>query len=82
MIQFTLEHQYQLYLQRVKLKEENMSAIQRQEMKRCFIGACGQMLLLLRDDLADLDEEVGVVILENMINEVGNFFLTEQNKQN
>jgi hypothetical protein len=50
MKKFDLLHQYQAYLNRVDLDETKMSQIQAIEMKRCFMGACGQMLVLLHDD--------------------------------
>ena len=82
MKQFNLEKQYELYLQRVGLKESQMPKTQKVEMKRVFIGACGQMLIMLRDDLTQLSEEESIIQLESMINQVANFFLNEQNKFN
>ena len=79
---FDLNYQYSLYLERVGLKEANMNPIQRAETKRAFIGACGQMLILLRDDLAALPEDEGVEEMQGMLNQVGDFFLAETNKQN
>lgn len=79
---FNLNYQYSLYLERVGLKEANMNPIQRIETKRAFIGACGQMLILLRDDLAALPEDVGVKEMQGMLNQVVYFFLAETNKQN
>lgn len=80
--QFDLEHQYQLYLQRVGLSESRMGDIQRQEMKRTFIGACGQMLVLLRDELSKLDEDKAIEKMQAMFNQVGNYFMKETNKHN
>ncbi len=80
--QFDLEHQYQLYLKRVGLKECNMSPVQKTETKRAFIGACGQILLLLRDDLAVLEEEQAFQTFENLINQAGEFFLKETGQAN
>jgi hypothetical protein len=74
MIQFNIEFQYQAYLKRVGLKEVNMHPIQRQETKRAFMGAVGQMLVLLRDDLSELEEDVAVMHLENMTQQVGYFW--------
>lgn len=71
---FDLEHQYQLYLQRVGLKEENMHPIQKTETKRAFIGACGQMLVLLRDDLGKLEENKAIEILQDMMDQVAAYF--------
>lgn len=80
--QFDLEHHYQEYLKMVKLKESEMGATQRTEMKRVFMGACGQMLVMLRDELSKLDEDVAIGKLQAMFDQVGNYFLKETNKQN
>lgn len=79
---FNLEHQYQLYLKRCELSEDKMHETQRKETRRAFFGACGQMLVLLRDDLSDLPEDDGIEVLQNMLNQVSNFWLNEMNRQN
>jgi len=79
---FDLEHQYQLYLERVGLKEANMHSVQRTETKRAFIGACGQILILLRDDLGALEESNAIETMKDMINQVGAYFMKETNKLN
>ena len=79
---YNLENQYNLYLKRDGLKETDMHPIQKKETKRAFIGACGQILVLLRDDLSELPEKEGVQELESMLGQVGNFFLNETHKQN
>lgn len=79
---FDLEHQYQLYLKRVGLKEENMHTVQRTETKQAFIGACGQMLILLRDDLGALEESKAIEMMQDMMNQVGTYFMKETNKLN
>jgi len=79
---FDLEHQYQLYLKRMALPENKMHPQQKLETKRAFFGACGQMLLMLRDDLPKLSDEDGYNKLDGMINQVGQFFINETHKQN
>lgn len=81
-IEFSLEHQYQLYLERVKLKEFQMSEVQKKEMRQVFMGACGQMIILLRDEVAKYPDEQAVEILQDMLNQVGDYFLKKSNKQN
>lgn len=82
MEQFNLETQYQLYLERVGIKESQMHCTQKVETKRAFMGACGQMLILLRDDLAALEEDKAVQQLQNMLNQVQSFWLKETNQNN
>lgn len=79
---FDLEHQYQLYLGRVKLKEFQMSDVQRKEMRQVFMGACGQMIILLRDELSKHPDDEAVEILKDMLSQLGNYFLGKQNKHN
>ena len=72
-MQFDLHEQWKLYLQRVGLKQENLHPIQLTETKRAFYGACGQMLILFRDDLlslADFEEEEIEEELKKMIQQV------------
>ena len=57
---FKLEHQYQLYLQRVALSEDKMHPQQKHQLRQAFMGCAGQMIILLRDDLAQLSEDDGV----------------------
>ncbi len=52
MEKFNLEIQYQKYLERVGFKESQMGDTQRVETKRAFMGGCGQMLVILRDDIS------------------------------
>ena len=79
---FNLEHQYQLYLQRVALNEKHMHPEQKKQLRQAFFGACGQMLILLRDDLTQLKESKAVETMQDMINQVGEYFLSISNKQN
>lgn len=80
--QFNLEHQYQLYLQRVGIKESHMNPIQKKETKQAFFGAMGQMLVLQRDELAALSDEDAVDTLQDMWNQVSNYLLSITGKHN
>lgn len=82
MNEFNLEHQYQLYLERVALNEKKMHPEQKKQLRQTFFGACGQILILLRDDLSNLDESKAIDTMQDMINQVGNYFLSESNKTN
>ena len=82
MQEFNLEHQYQLYLQRMSLSESKMHPQQKIQLRQTFYGASGQMLILLRDELSKLEEDKAMETLQDLINQVGNFFLAETNKMN
>ena len=82
MQEFNLEHQYQLYLQRMALSESTMHPQQKIQLRQTFFGASGQILILLRDELSKLEEDKAMETLQDLINQVGNFFLAETNKMN
>lgn len=75
MEQFNLEHQYQLYLQRVALNEKDMHPVQKKQLRQTFFGACGQMLIMLRDDLTKLEDGKAESTLQDMLNQVGDYFI-------
>jgi hypothetical protein len=72
---FSLEYQYQLYLKRVGLTEALMHSEQSIQTRQAFFGATGQMLLLLRDDMYEFEEDECIQIMEDMVNEVTQYFL-------
>ena len=74
---FDLEHQYQLYLQRMDLRESEMHPVQRVQLKQTFFGASGQILMLLRNELAELPEDEAVDQLESMIEQVLAYFQSQ-----
>lgn len=79
---FNLEYQYQLYLQRVDLNEKHMNSEQRKQLRQTFFGACGQMLILLRDELSKLEEDKAIVKMQDMINQISEYFLSISGGQN
>ena len=79
---FNLEHQYQLYLKRIALSEDQMHSEQKKQLRQAFMGACGQLLILLRDDLTDIEEEEAIKALDSMRDQVINYFLEETNREN
>ena len=82
MQEFNLEHQYQLYMQRMALSESTMHPQQKIQLRQTFYGASGQMLILLRDDLSKLEEDKAMETMQDLINQVANFFFAETNKMN
>lgn len=74
---FDIEFQYNLYLDKVGLSEENMHPVQAQETKRAFMAAAGQILVLLRDDISELSDDEGVEVLEKLMTQVANFWTNE-----
>ncbi|SDS13193.1 hypothetical protein SAMN04487764_1526 [Gillisia sp. Hel1_33_143] len=78
-----LEYQYEKYLKITGLTENQMHPIQRQEIKRAFFGACGQMLVLFRDEISAIeDEDRAVLSMEDLVNQVEIFWKEEIKKSN
>lgn len=82
MQEFNLEYQYQLYLQNMSLSESKMHPEQKKQLRQTFFAASGQMLLLLRDEISKLDEEVAIKILSDLLQQVTHFFLSQNNNSN
>jgi hypothetical protein len=82
MNQFNVEHQYQLYLRRMALAESRMHPEQRRQLRQAFFGATGQILLLLRDEAAGLPEEAAIIVMQKMLDQVGEFFMKEAKLNN
>ena len=78
----SLEWQWQQYLKRAGVNEKDLMPVQRQEMKRAFIGACGQMLIFMRDDLTQLPDYAAAMTLQDLLNQVANFWTAEVNRNN
>lgn len=79
---FTIDEQYKLYLKRVALNEAQMHPEQRRQIKQTFFGAWGQALVHMRDEISELDEDAGIVVLEKQMQEVLDFFTAETNRHN
>jgi hypothetical protein len=81
---FDLNHQWELFCERCSIPENSMPEDQRREMKRAFFGACGQMLILLRDELGDYGDKHGEIaaaqMMQTMLEQVGQFWQTEMDK--
>lgn len=76
---FTVDQQWRRFMERCGIDPETFPEIQVQEMSRAFYGAMSQMLMLFRDELADLDEMDGIKALEKMLDECIKFW-EEQNR--
>ena len=71
---FQVAHQYQLFLERMKLHENNMHPQQRLQLKQAFYGAVSQMLFLFRDDMAALDPGEAVEVFSGMLGELSDYW--------
>ena len=78
----TIGAQWQLYLHRAGLHKSQMGEFQYQETRRAFFAACGQMLLVFRDEITEFPDDEAVLIMDELINEVNVFWLREANSPN
>ncbi|WP_338871763.1 hypothetical protein WBJ53_26235 [Spirosoma sp. SC4-14] len=74
---FNVEHQYQLFLERIKLSEAQMHPMQRIQLKQAFFGAWGQLLVCMRDDIADLPDETAFFAMDDMFIQVEQYWKAE-----
>jgi len=79
---FSLDHQYNLFLHRMDIDKRKMPPLQRKMMKEAFFGACGQLLILFRDDVGALPENQAIEKMESLLNQVGDFWLRKKGQQN
>lgn len=82
---FDLNHQWSLFLERCGISAISMPEDQRREMKRAFFGACGQILILFKDELNDYADKKGEIaaanVMQNMLDQVSAFWQNESDKQ-
>lgn len=53
-----------------------MHPVQRKETKQAFFGACGQLLVLFRDDIGDIEnEDEAVQVMQDLFDQVTQYFL-------
>lgn len=74
MDKFNIETLYQQYLQRVGLEESKMAPLQQKQLRQTYFGASGNLLMLLKNDISPLPEDEAVIVLEDLINQVANYF--------
>lgn len=81
---FSLEYQWELFLSRVGIPKESIPEDQRREMKRSFFGACGQLLILFREELNEYADKHGEIaaanVLQNMTDQVSDYWQKEMDK--
>lgn len=70
---FSIEDQYQYYLNKIKLDESQMNPDQKTLLRQTFFAACGQILSLM-DDVTVLPEMEQMQKIDSMLNQVSNHF--------
>lgn len=73
-----IELYYPLFLEKINLKESDMSPIQRSEMKKAFMGGVGTMLLIIRDEIPNAEtEEDSIDMLQSLFDQVEKFWMSQ-----
>lgn len=72
---FLVDDQWKLFLEKVKLDEALMHPDQVREMKRAFYAGCGQMLLVIRDEVSKLktDDDM-IAAMDNLLSQINKFW--------
>lgn len=72
---FDLIVQWEVFLKEMNLDEEKMPLDQRTQIKQAFYAGCGQMLMLVRDDVGDLKSEKDMIAaMEDLMKQVNDFW--------
>lgn len=79
--EINLEWQFKQYLIRVKAEHLSPNSIQYIEMKRAFFGGIGNFIVMQRDVLAELDDDVCEIYLKNIWDQISKFWNDETAKQ-
>jgi hypothetical protein len=81
---FDLTYQWHLFCERCGIPENKMPLDQRRVMKRAFFGACGQLLIIQKDELAVYadkhGDEAAANILQCMLDQVSDFWQKEMDE--
>lgn len=73
--QFDIEYQYKKYLDTVKLDESKMHPTQKVETKRAFIAGMTYLMLLMDNELVEIPEEEGAILLTKLHSQIKMFWL-------
>jgi hypothetical protein len=76
-----LNIQFNRYLNLVGLTHVPKDSTQFIETRRAFYGACGQMIALLNDVIGIMDEDDAVIALKNLTQQIGQFWINQNNQQ-
>lgn len=78
-VQFSIEFQWNRYVQRSGIRMEQLKALpdQEREMKRAFMGGMGQMFYLLGQDATELPENEINSVFSKIESEIGLFWQLE-----
>lgn len=80
MDKFNVQQQFELYLQRSGIAYLPKDSTQYIELRRAFMGAAGQLLILFSDDIGAMeDENEAINVMDSLFNQVHDFWNNERN---
>lgn len=74
---FDIESQFLQYIKRGGVPLEVMPPVQVLETRRAFYGSWGVLLLVLRDNMGILPENIAIRVMDEMLNNVNRFWENE-----
>lgn len=79
--EFDIEFQFRKYLELVGLNIHTMPPYQRRETRRAFYGAWGMMLVVMRENVSEMEENDALDVLQSMQEQVEQFWTNQQKEQ-
>lgn len=77
-----LNKQFELYLQRAGISHLPKNSVQYSELRRAFMGAAGQLLIIFREEIGAIeDEDEAVDTMHDMLVQVNDFWVAERNNE-
>jgi hypothetical protein len=80
MNKFSIEDNYQKYLQLNKLDENQMHPEQKKQLRDAFFGAVGMILMVLKYDVTELNPDEALIVLDDFETQVGAYFVRRVKK--
>lgn len=74
---FNLEDQWRFFLKTAKLEESTLSPVLKIQMRRAFYSGAGQMLMLLKDEVADMPGAETDEALVGLFKQIDDFWKEE-----
>jgi hypothetical protein len=75
---FNIEKQYQLFLNKMALDEATMHQIQKVQTRRAFMGGFSQAMLLMTSEVVNLSEEDAMVAITDLMDQVQGFWIKQK----
>lgn len=78
----TVEGMYQDFITRMGLHEDKMHPMQRAQLRQAFFGGVGSLMVFLTDEVSTVPEEEGEVLMNALLRQVNEYWLSQANQLN